>query len=144
MFLVTRRYQFAASHRLYSPLLSESENERVYGKCAQPYGHGHNYAVEVSARGTLDPVSGRALNTAVLDQLVARHVLQPFDHRNLNIEVEAFQDTVPTAESLAMEIGRRLKRSWNTAFPAGGPQLEKIRVAETPRNTCEIGADEIE
>jgi 6-pyruvoyltetrahydropterin/6-carboxytetrahydropterin synthase len=144
MYRVTRRYQFAASHRLYTPLLSEAENERVYGKCAQPYGHGHNYVVEVSARGALEPASGRAVDTNALDRLVERQVLQPFDHRNLNMEVEAFQHTVPTAESLAAEIGRRLKRNWNTVFPAGGPRLEKIRIEETPRNTCEIGADEIE
>jgi len=144
MFRVTRRYQFSASHRLYSPLLSELENERVYGKCAQPYGHGHNYVVEVSARGPIEPVSGRAVDTDALDRLVQRHVLQPFDHHNLNVEVEAFRTTVPTAESLALEIGRRLKQNWKAAFPAGGPRLERIRIEETPRNTCEIGADEIE
>ena len=144
MFRVTRRYQFAASHRLYSALLSNEENERVYGKCAQPYGHGHNYVVEVSARGSLEPVSGRAVNTDVLDRLVKRCVLEPFNHRNLNLEVEAFRNTVPTAESLATEIGRRLKNNWNTAFPRGGPRLDKIRIEETPRNSCEIEADEIE
>jgi 6-pyruvoyltetrahydropterin/6-carboxytetrahydropterin synthase len=100
--------------------------------------------VEVSARGPLEPAFGRAVDTGALDRLVERYVLQPFDHHNLNVEVEAFRDTVPTAESLAMEIGRRLKHNWKTAFPGGGPRLEKIRIEETPRNACEIGADEIE
>ena len=76
MFRVTRRYRFAASHRLHAPQLSEEENRRVYGKCNNPYGHGHNYVLEVSARGPLDPSTGRAVDPAALDELVARHVLR--------------------------------------------------------------------
>jgi len=141
---VTRRYQFAASHRLYSTRLSEEENLRVYGKCAYPYGHGHNYRVEVSARGPADPASGRAIDVAVLDRFVSGQVLEPFDHRNLNTEVESFRQAVPTSENLAIEICRRLKRNWRAAFPGEWPKLEKVRIEETPRNIFEIGADEIE
>ena len=144
MFRVTRRYQFAASHRLYSSQLSEEENLRVYGKCAYPYGHGHNYQVEVSARGPASEQSGRAADLATLDRLVAGQVLQPFDHRNLNIEVESFRHAVPTSENLAIEICRRLKRNWRAAFPGEWPKLEKVRIEETPRNIFEINADEIE
>ena len=144
MFRVTRRYQFAASHRLYSPHWSEEENLRVYGKCAYPYGHGHNYCVEVSSVGPADAASARAVDPALLDRLMAEQVLQPMDHRNLNAEVEAFREVVPTSENLGIEICRRLKRAWGTVFPGEWPKLEKIRIEETPRNIFEIRADEIE
>ena len=143
MFRVTRRYQFAASHRLYSPQFSEEENRRVYGKCAYPHGHGHNYQVEVSALGPADAASGRAIDPAALDQLVTEQVLKPFDHRNLNAEVESFRQVVPTSENLGAEICRRLKQTWGTAFRGEWPKLEKIRIEETPRNIFEIRADEI-
>lgn len=144
MFRITRRYQFSASHRLHSPRLSEEENQRVYGKCAYPYGHGHNYRVEVSALGPADGVSGRAADPAVLDRLVAAQVLDPFDHRNLNLEIELFGQVVPTAENIGLEICRRLKQHWRSAFSGDWPKLEKVRIEETPRNIFEIRADEIE
>jgi 6-pyruvoyltetrahydropterin/6-carboxytetrahydropterin synthase len=140
---VTRRYRFSASHRLNSPHLDEAENRRLYGKCNNPFGHGHNYEVEVSARGPL-AASGRAVDVGALDRLVGEQVLLPFDHRNLNTEAEAFRDAVPTTENLAREICRRLKRHWTAAFPGEWPKLEKIRIAETARNIFEIRADEIE
>lgn len=144
MFRVTRRYQFAASHRLYAAQFSDEENLRVYGKCAYPYGHGHNYRVEVSAVGPADAASGRVVDPAVLDELVAEQVLRPFDHRNLNTEVESFEHKVPTSENLAIEICRRLKQAWGAAFQGEFPKLEKIRIEETPRNIFEIRAHEIE
>ena len=144
MFRVTRRYQFAASHRLHSPRLSEEENQRVYGKCNQPYGHGHNYVVEVSARGPLEAATGRAVDPALLDRLVRRQVLEPLEHRNLNADVDWFRETVPTSENLGTEICRRLKRNWSTEFAGPWPQLEKVRIEETPRNIFEVRADEIE
>lgn len=144
MFRVTRRYQFAASHRLHSGRLSEEENLRVYGKCAYPYGHGHNYQLDVSLLGPADLTSGRVADPAILDGLVATQVLKPFEHRNLNVEVESFREVVPTSENLGIEICRRLKRHWRHAFPGEWPKLEKIRIEETPRNIFEINADEIE
>ena len=143
MFRVTRRYGFAASHRLHSVELSEDENRKLYGKCNNPYGHGHNYVVEVSARGPLDAVTGRAVDTALLDDLVRREVIAPFDHRNLNAEVAGFASLPPTSENLGYEICRRLKRNWKEVFPGEWPKLEKIRIGETPRNIFEVGADEI-
>ena len=144
MFRVTRRYGFAASHRLDAPQLSGEENRRLYGKCNNPFGHGHNYVVEVSAHGPLDPRTGRAVDVEALDDLVRRHVLEPFDHRNLNEDVNSFQGLSPTSENLLVEICRRLKRNWSTAFPGEWPRLENVRIAETPRNFVEIRADEIE
>ena len=78
-----------------------------------------------------------------LDGLVSLHVLGPFDHRNLNADVDCFGRSVPTSENLAAEICRRLKDSWKTAFPGEWPRLDGIRIAETPRNLFEMGADEI-
>src|SRR5881275_227079 len=121
-----RRYRFSASHRLHSPHLSEEENCRLYGKCNNPYGHGHNYVLEVSVRGPLDEDSGRAVDLSGLDDLVRRQVTEPFDHRNLNTEVKAFAEVVPTSENLSYEICRRLKRNWKQVFPEEWPKLEKI------------------
>ena len=143
MFRVTRSYQFAASHRLHAPQLSEPENRKLYGKCNNPYGHGHNYVLEVSARGPLDD-NGRALDTVLLDHLVERQVLTPFSHRNLNLDVKSFERLVPTSENLAVEICRRLKENWSAAFPGEWPKLDRVRIAETPRNIFEVKAYEIE
>jgi 6-pyruvoyltetrahydropterin/6-carboxytetrahydropterin synthase len=152
VFRVTRRYEFAASHRLHAAELSEEENRRLYGKCNNPYGHGHNYVVEVSVRGPLEGSTGRAVDTAVLDELVRREVLLPFDHKNLNREVAVFAGgapalvptLVPTSENLGIEICRRLKRNWKQVFPGEWPKLERIRIGETARNIFEVGSDEIE
>jgi 6-pyruvoyltetrahydropterin/6-carboxytetrahydropterin synthase len=144
VFRVTRRYEFAASHRLHAPQLGEAENRRLYGKCNNLYGHGHNYVVEVTARGPAEDATGRAVDTDRMDGLVSRLVLGPFGHRNLNTEVDAFEASVPTSENLAAEICRRLKRNWSTTFPGEWPKLEKVRIAETARNIFEIRADEIE
>lgn len=138
MIRVTRKYRFSASHRLHAPGLSESENRVLYGKCNHPYGHGHNYEIEISARGPVEPRSGRALDPAALDKLVEEQVLRPFDHKNLNVDSAAFQQAVPTTENLAREIHHRLKSSWKSAFPGTWPVLDKIRIAETPRNIFEI------
>src|SRR4029077_3443542 len=83
---ITRKYRFSASHRLHAPGLSEEQNFETYGKCNNPYGHGHNYEIEVSARGPVEPRSGHAVDRAALDRLVEDQVLGPFDHRNLNAE----------------------------------------------------------
>jgi len=142
MFRVTRRYEFPASHRLHAPQLSDEENRQLYGKCNHPYGHGHNYVVEVSARGPLDG-TGRAVDTARLDEMVKQQVLVPFGHRNLNRDVKSFAGVVPTSENLAVEIFRRLKENWSGAFPGEWPKLETVRIAETPRNIFEVKAHEI-
>ena len=114
MFRVTRQYRLAASHRLHSAALSEEQNQALYGKCNNPYGHGHNYVVDVSARGPLDERTGRVLDIRLLDQLVARQVLEPFEHRNLNVEVGLFEKVVPTSENLlalASSSATRVSRS---------------------------------
>ena len=135
---VTRKYRFSSSHRLHVAALSDGENRELYGKCDNPYGHGHNYEIEISVRGPVDSRSGRTLDPAALDRLVEAQVLRPFDHRNLNAEIAAFQNIVPTTENLAHEIFRRLKTNWKTSFPGAWPVLDKIRIAETARNIFEV------
>jgi len=127
---LTRRYSFAASHRLHSPRLSEEENQRIYGKCSNPYGHGHNYVVEVSVSGPVDPATGMVAHLGALDSFVEREVLDVFDHRNLNEDVPAFRERVPTTENLCIEIYNRL-RSFQ------GARLERVRLDETSLNTFE-------
>jgi 6-pyruvoyltetrahydropterin/6-carboxytetrahydropterin synthase len=143
LFRVTRRYRFAASHRLHAPQLSEDANRELYGKCNNPYGHGHNYVVDVSAQGPADE-AGRAVDLQALDELVRRRVLAQMEHRDLNSEVEPFAREVPTSENLAREVCRRLKTNWREAFPGEWPKLEKVRIGETRKNAFEITADEIE
>jgi 6-pyruvoyltetrahydropterin/6-carboxytetrahydropterin synthase len=143
VFLVTRQYHFSASHRLHSPELSDEANRVLYGKCNHPYGHGHNYVVEVTARGPLDE-HGRAVDIGALDGLVRREVLSQFEHRNLNVEAPRFEREVPTSENLAVEICRRLKGNWRSVFPGEWPKLQKVRIGETRKNIFEVEADEIE
>lgn len=144
MLRVTRRYRFAASHRLHAPQLTAEENRRIYGKCNHTYGHGHNYLLEVSARGPVDARTGRAADPAALDALVRREILAGFDHRNLNVEVEAFARAVPTSENVAVEVWRRLKAGWSSTFEGEWPKLDRVRIAETVNNIFEIRDDEIE
>jgi len=132
-----RRYLFSASHRLHSPLLSPEENCRIFGKCNNPYGHGHNYVLEVSVSGDVDPATGMIANLAELDAFVERHVLGPFDHKSLNEDVPAFREKVPTTENLCIEIFQRLE-----SFPKG--RLERIRVEETGKNSFEYARDHSE
>jgi 6-pyruvoyltetrahydropterin/6-carboxytetrahydropterin synthase len=135
---LSKRYGFAASHRLHSPALTDEENRETYGKCNNPYGHGHNYEVELTVRGTVDPVTGRVIDLARLDDLAEQQFIAPFRHRNLNAEVPAFRTTVPTTENLGLEVDRRLREAWPAFFPEGGPSLEMVRIRETDRNICEI------
>lgn len=125
-----RRYHFSASHRLHTPKLSEEENCRVFGKCNNPYGHGHNYTVEVRVSGPVHSATGMIANLANLDSFVHREVIEPFDHRSLNEEVAQFRDIVPTTENLCIEIFRRLQ-----SFPDA--KLESVRVEETSNNSFE-------
>jgi 6-pyruvoyltetrahydropterin/6-carboxytetrahydropterin synthase len=132
-----RRYRFAASHRLHSERLSEEENCRVYGKCNNPYGHGHNYVVEISVSGTVDPATGMIVNLTDLDGFVEREVIEAFDHKSFNEDVEAFREKVPTTENVCIEIYQRMKQ-----FPLA--KLERVRVEETSNNAFEYAGEEIQ
>jgi 6-pyruvoyltetrahydropterin/6-carboxytetrahydropterin synthase len=129
-----RRYRFSASHRLHTAHLTEEENCRVFGKCNNPYGHGHNYVVEVSVSGKVDPATGMIANLADLDAFVQQQVLEDFDHKSLNEDVPAFRDKVPTTENVCIEIFQRLKK-----FPLAN--LERVRVEETGKNSFEYAGE---
>jgi 6-pyruvoyltetrahydropterin/6-carboxytetrahydropterin synthase len=133
---LTRRYRFAASHRLHTTKLSEAENTRVYGKCSNPYGHGHNYLLEVTMTGPVDSETGMVANLGDLDPFVQREVIEPFDQKFLNEEVDEFRAQVATTENVVREIFRRLK-----SFPLA--RLERVRIEETSKNSFEI-RDELE
>ncbi len=125
-----RRYRFSASHRLHSEQLSDEENFRVFGKCNNPHGHGHNYVVEIGLSGQIDPATGMIANLAELDTFVEQQFLEEFDHKSLNEDVPAFREKVPTTENLCIEIYRRLK-----VFPRA--RVERVRIEETSNNSFE-------
>jgi 6-pyruvoyltetrahydropterin/6-carboxytetrahydropterin synthase len=127
---VTRRYRFAASHRLHAAELSAEANRDLYGKCNNPFGHGHDYILDVSVKGPVETESGQAVRLSALDALVRSSVLDEFDQSNLN-DSAAFAHQVPTTENLVIEIENRLRRVW----PGGTwPRLERVQIRETPRN----------
>ena len=114
--------------------MSDAENARIYGKCNNACGHGHNYTVEISISGDVDPATGMIANLADLDSFVERELIEPFDHRSLNEEVDAFRAAVPTTENLCIEIYRRMQ-----AFPHA--KLERVRVEETSNNSFEYAGE---
>jgi 6-pyruvoyltetrahydropterin/6-carboxytetrahydropterin synthase len=129
---LTRRYRFPASHRLHSDHLSEAENREAYGKCNNPHGHGHNYTLEVTVSGKVDPQTGMVCNLADLDGFVQREIMDIYDHANLNT-LSQFQKRVPTSENLCLEIYGTLKQRFKFA------EVEKVRLQETRKNSFECG-----
>jgi 6-pyruvoyltetrahydropterin/6-carboxytetrahydropterin synthase len=131
MVYLTRRYRFSAGHRLHNEALSAEENRRVYGKCNNPNGHGHNYVLEVTVAGPVDPSAGMVYDLALLDGMVEREVLEPFDHKNLNVDVENFRQRVPTTENLSVEIFELLRRRLEDGDRGPRVRLAKVRLQET-------------
>ena len=127
---LTRRYGFSASHRLHSEAMSEEENQRTYGKCNNPHGHGHNYALEVTVGGPVDPKTGMVCDLVELDRFVDREILERLDHTNLN-SLESFRGVVPTTENLCVDIYQALERGFRAA------RVEKVRLEETMLNSFE-------
>ncbi len=132
---LTRRYTLAASHRLHAPTLSEEQNQAIYGKCNNPHGHGHNYAVEVTVSGPVNPETGMVCNLVELDEAVRQSVLERFDHQNLN-SLPEFSQHVPTTENLTVFIYDILQQSFHSAH------LEKVRIEETLNNSFEYAGGE--
>lgn len=155
MIYLTRRYRISAAHRLHRDALSAEENARLYGKCNNPLGHGHDYALEVTVAGEVDPRTGMVMDIRVLDRLVEREILDRFDHQHLNLDVDNFRDTVPTTENLCLEIYRLLAVNfpvWSgnpeeapdgalREGPAPGARLERVRLEETLRNFFEYSGE---
>ena len=127
---LTRRYEFPASHRLHNEAMSETENREIYGKCNNPFGHGHNYALEITVAGQIEPQTGMVCNLADLDRFVHREILEVFDHSNLNT-LSAFSEHIPSTENLCREIYGIFQRGFH------GAKLDKIRIEETAKNSFE-------
>ena len=136
---VTRRYRFSASHRLHSPSLSEAENAELYGKCNYPYGHGHNYILEIGIRGNVDPAIGRVVSIAALDGYVSERVVRIYDHHDMNRDIPDFVSPIPTTENMSLDVRRRLLDGWAASFP--NATLDVVRIRETARNTFELRGD---
>jgi 6-pyruvoyltetrahydropterin/6-carboxytetrahydropterin synthase len=128
---VTRQVHFNAAHRLYNRARSRAWNERMYGPCANPNGHGHNYVLEVTVRGRPDPQTGYVLDLVELKRILERAVLAPCDHRNLNKDVDFLKGIIPTTENLVLAFWKRIA----PRIPAG--ELHCVRLFETPRNFAE-------
>ncbi len=134
---LTRRYLFSASHRLHSVDMSADENRATYGKCNNPYGHGHNYMLEVTVSGAVDESTGMVCNLVDLDQCVGREVLSRYNLENLNT-LQDFAKLVPTTENLCIEIFEILQRKFAQAH------LDKVRLEETMMNSFEYaGGNEL-
>jgi 6-pyruvoyltetrahydropterin/6-carboxytetrahydropterin synthase len=124
---LTRRYRFAASHRLHVDSFSEEQNRATFGKCNNPFGHGHNYVAQITLSGPVDPTTGMVTNLADLDAFAGRELIDRFDHRNLNT-LDCFRTVVPTTENLCIEIWRIF-----AAYPHA--KLERVRIEETGNNS---------
>ena len=135
---LTIRSHFAAAHRLAKEELSQEENEKIYGKCARPNGHGHNYLIDVTVRGSINKRTGMICDLSALQDLIEELIIEPFDHTHLNKDIPHFSKCVPTAENIALHIADQLKKP----IKAIGANLHKIRLQESPNNAAEVYAEE--
>ncbi|MFY9742689.1 MAG: 6-carboxytetrahydropterin synthase [Candidatus Sulfotelmatobacter sp.] len=131
---LSRRYLLSASHRLHSDAMSEAENQSIYGKCNNPYGHGHNYTLQVTVSGPVDEQTGMVCNLVDLDGFIEREVLARYDHQNLNTLPE-FAEEVPTTENLCIRIYEIVQRGFHQAH------LERVRIEETMLNSFEYAGE---
>ncbi len=132
MVRLSQKFEFSASHRLFNSALSDEENRKIFGKCSNPYGHGHNYELQVTLRGEPD-ANGVVAEVPAFERVVAEAVVERFDHKNLNIEVLEFKELIPSVENIARVIYRILKGK----FTEGGAMLQSVTVWETPKTWCE-------
>ena len=138
MTTITRGYRFSASHRLHSPELTTTENALAFGKCSNPFGHGHDYRLEVTAVGTVNAATGLILPLPKLDRLIREQILPVFAHRNMNLDVPQFADLIPTTENLALVISNLLQQHWAAYVGDTQAVLSKVRIQETERNAVEV------
>ena len=126
---VTRKAHFNAAHKLCNPNWSEEKNYEVFGKCANPNWHGHNFDIFITLKGTVNPETGFVMDFKVLKEIIETHVIEPLDHKNLNLDVPFFKDLLPSVENIAIVI-------WDILTPhiTSNAQLHKITVYETERN----------
>jgi 6-pyruvoyltetrahydropterin/6-carboxytetrahydropterin synthase len=139
MITLTRRYRFSASHRLHVNSLSARENAALFGKCNNPFGHGHDYVLSVTVAGEPNTETGVIVPVSKLDGLVENHVLRVFAHRNLNLDVTLLKDIVPTTENVVLAIANILEEKWPECFGNDSDsRLVRVQLQETERNGFEI------
>lgn len=131
---LTIKTHFSAAHRLAHPKLSFEENSEIYGKCARPHGHGHNYHLEVTVKGQIDPRTGMLADLGEVQRIIDEQVVEPFDHTFLNKDIPYFAEVVPTAENIAVHIRSLLAAPMQET----GAQLHKIKLIESPNNSAEV------
>jgi len=133
---LSRRESFCASHRLYDPAFSRAENDRLYGKCARDNGHGHNYVIQVTVRGGLDPRTGMVMNLTELKDFLRTEIIAKVDHFHLNHDVDMFRGINPTSENVAIVFWKVLRERF-------GDLLHEVRVEETPDNIVCYRGEEV-
>ncbi|MGB0526082.1 MAG: 6-pyruvoyl trahydropterin synthase family protein [Flammeovirgaceae bacterium] len=131
---VFRKEHFNAAHRLHNPDWSDEMNKKIFGKCNNPYYHGHNYNLIVQVTGEIDPKTGYVIDMKILRDIIKAHVLERFDHKNLNVEVEEFKNLNPTAENIVVVIWQILREKLDKKFDL------KVKLYETERNFVEFPA----
>ncbi|HEY3930104.1 MAG TPA: 6-carboxytetrahydropterin synthase [Candidatus Koribacter sp.] len=121
---LTRKCEFSASHHYHNPAFTAEENQRTFGKCNNPHGHGHNYTLEITVKGDVDPTTGFVVDLKKLKDIMEREVVEAMDHRYLNHEVPEFKNQIPTTENIAIAIWKRLETKLNVA------KLHRVRLYE--------------
>jgi 6-pyruvoyltetrahydropterin/6-carboxytetrahydropterin synthase len=148
MVRLSQRFEFSASHRLFNRALSDEENRRIFGKCSNPHGHGHNYELQVTVAGEPGAVGGVLIGMPAFERIVAEAVIERFDHKNLNVEVPEFRELIPSVENIARVIYKLLKPRFGgdgpdaaggggAAASGAGVRLAAVTVWETPKTWCE-------
>jgi 6-pyruvoyltetrahydropterin/6-carboxytetrahydropterin synthase len=133
MLRLSQKFEFSASHRLYNRDCDDAENRRIFGKCSNPNGHGHNYELQVTLAGDVNAVGGALRNLPDFERLVGEAVIERFDHKNLNLDLPEFADLIPSVENIARVIYRLLRPRFDDA----GAKLAAVTVWETPKTWCE-------
>ena len=128
MIYITRRLEFCASHRLFNPDFSDEKNESTFGLCNNPNGHGHNYVLEVTVKGEVDPETGMVLDLKALKKLINEEIINKVDHKNLNVDVDFLKGVIPTAENIAIHIWNILKSKIESG------ELHEVKLFESERN----------
>ncbi len=135
MIYLTRKEVFSASHKLYNPVLSEEQNYEIYDKCANKHGHGHNYVIEVTIAGEIDPKTGYLFDLKLLKQIIRDEIISKVDHKHLNYDVDFLSGVIPTAENLVVAFWNKLKDK----IPVG--ILYSVTLHETENNKVEYKGD---
>lgn len=133
MIFINRKFHFSASHRVFNPSLSDEENYKIYGKCSNPNGHGHNYIMDITVAGEIDPAIGFVMDLTELKHLVEKEIIVKVDHKNLNIDVDFMKGVLPSAENIAVKFWEQVESKISNSKR----KLFSIKIQETVNNSVE-------